>query len=84
MVLFTEQMYARLGYQWASSLIAFISLGCCAIPFGFYFFGARIRKRSRFAFSESAKDVETGSGEEEEGRATEGELERARSYVSVP
>lgn len=32
-VLFTVQMYARLGYQWASSLIAFVSLACCAIPF---------------------------------------------------
>jgi MFS family permease len=28
-VLFTPQMYARLGYQWASSLLAFISLACC-------------------------------------------------------
>lgn len=79
-VLFTGQMYARLGYQWASSLLAFISLACCAIPFGFYFLGARIRRRSRFAFSEAVEDVESAGGE----RASEGELERARSYVSVP
>lgn len=32
-VLFTAQMYAKLGYQWASSLLAFIALACCAIPF---------------------------------------------------
>jgi multidrug resistance protein len=50
-VLFTAQMYDRLGYQWASSLLAFISLACCAIPFMFYYFGAAIRKRSRFAYS---------------------------------
>lgn len=57
-VLFTIQMYHRLGYQWAGSVIAFISLGCCAIPFVFYFKGAEIRKRSRFAYA----------GDEEDGR----------------
>jgi hypothetical protein len=51
-VLFTEQMYHRLGYQWASSLIAFIALACCAIPYVFYFKGAAIRRHSRFAFHE--------------------------------
>ncbi|RAL16787.1 MFS transporter [Aspergillus homomorphus CBS 101889] len=51
-VLFTEQMYARLGYQWASSLLAFIALACCAIPYIFYFKGASIRRFSKFAFSE--------------------------------
>lgn len=50
-VLFTEQMYARLGYQWASSLLAFLSLACCAIPYLFYFKGAAIRKHSKYAYS---------------------------------
>jgi len=63
-VLFTVQMYSRLGYQWASSLLAFISLACCGIPFGFYFFGARIRRRSRFAYS--GDDEETGETKEVE------------------
>ncbi|THY66641.1 MFS general substrate transporter [Aureobasidium pullulans] len=49
-VLFTTQMYHRLGDQWASSLIAFIALACCAIPFVFFFFGARIRAHSKFAY----------------------------------
>lgn len=49
--LFTIQMYHRLGYQWASSLLAFISLACCAIPFVFYIFGARIRSKSKYAYS---------------------------------
>jgi hypothetical protein len=61
-VLFTSQMYSRLGFQWASSLLGFISLACCAIPFGFYFFGAQIRKRSRFAYS--GDDEETGATKE--------------------
>ncbi|KIW03165.1 uncharacterized protein PV09_05807 [Verruconis gallopava] len=50
-VLFTEQMYSRLGYQWASSLLAFIALACCAIPYVFYFFGERIRAYSKFAYN---------------------------------
>lgn len=57
-VLFTQQMYSRLGYQWASSLLAFIALACCLIPYIFYFKGAAIRKHSRFAFSD---DDESGT-----------------------
>jgi hypothetical protein len=54
-VLFTVQMYDRLGDQWASSLLAFIGLACCAIPFIFYFFGSRIRDHSHFAYHEEAE-----------------------------
>ncbi|KAG0689526.1 Synaptic vesicle transporter SVOP [Pichia californica] len=49
--LFTIQMYHRLGYQWASTLMAFISLACCIIPFLFYKYGARIRQSSKYAYS---------------------------------
>ena len=63
-VLFTEQMYHRLGYQWASSLLAFIGLACCAIPFVFWFKGAAIRKYSHYAF---------GDDDEEEKPAPTGE-----------
>lgn len=49
--LFTIQMYHTLGYQWAGSLLAFISLACCAIPFVFYFKGAAIRRYSRYAYA---------------------------------
>lgn len=82
-VLFTEQMYVRLGYQWASSLLAFISLACCAIPYVFYFYGARIRKRSKYAYSGDKETKMEGGGSDEE-MASDGELERARSYVSNP
>ncbi|KIX96362.1 uncharacterized protein Z520_08140 [Fonsecaea multimorphosa CBS 102226] len=51
-VLFTIQMYHTLGYQWASSLLAFLALACCAIPYVFYFFGARIRRFSRYAYKD--------------------------------
>ncbi|KAF2083785.1 MFS multidrug transporter-like protein [Saccharata proteae CBS 121410] len=60
-VLFTEQMYHRLGYQWASSLLAFIALACCAIPYVFWFYGARIRRYSHFAYS---GDDEENQGDE--------------------
>lgn len=66
-VLFTAHMYHRLGDQWASSLLAFLALACCAIPFGFYYFGARIRKRSKYAFSPTIDD--TGAADEEKGNA---------------
>lgn len=49
--LFTIQMYHKLGNQWATSLMAFIALACCAIPYLFYFYGAKIRKFSRYAYS---------------------------------
>ena len=55
-VLFTTQMYHKLGYQWASSLLGFISLACCGIPFLFYYKGAAIRRHSRYAY---AGDEET-------------------------
>jgi multidrug resistance protein len=77
-VLFTEQMYARCGYQWASSILAFISLACCAIPYVFYFFGERIRRHSKYAYSgDDAETLKTDNGANED-------LQRAVSYVSTP
>ncbi|PKY03811.1 synaptic vesicle transporter [Aspergillus campestris IBT 28561] len=49
-VLFTEQMYHRLGYEWASTLLAFLGLACCLIPFVFYYKGESIRRFSKYAF----------------------------------
>ncbi|KAB8203900.1 major facilitator superfamily domain-containing protein [Aspergillus parasiticus] len=56
-VLFTEQMYDRLGDQWASTLLAFIALACCAIPYVFYFKGETIRRFSRFAYNEDEENT---------------------------
>ncbi|KAK1093891.1 Synaptic vesicle transporter SVOP [Friedmanniomyces endolithicus] len=60
-ILFTTQMYHKVGYQWAGSILAFIALACCAIPFVFFFKGAQIRKRSKFAYK--------GEGTKRERRA---------------
>ncbi|ODV88685.1 hypothetical protein CANCADRAFT_32207 [Tortispora caseinolytica NRRL Y-17796] len=43
--LFTTQMYHRLGLQWASWLLAFISLAMVAIPFVFKRYGGVIRAK---------------------------------------
>lgn len=50
--LFTIQMYNKLGYEWATSLMGFISLACCAIPYCFYIWGAKIRTFSKYAYTQ--------------------------------
>ncbi|KAI9893583.1 MAG: hypothetical protein M1814_006379 [Vezdaea aestivalis] len=47
--LFTNQMYARLGIHWASSIPAFLSLACLPFPFLFYKYGAAIRLKCKYA-----------------------------------
>ncbi|KAL8801464.1 MAG: hypothetical protein Q9182_004430 [Xanthomendoza sp. 2 TL-2023] len=41
-------LYAGLGIAWASSLLGFLSLGMCVIPFAFIAYGDRIRANSKF------------------------------------
>ncbi|OGE51973.1 hypothetical protein PENARI_c011G00038 [Penicillium arizonense] len=41
-------MYAALGLGWGNSLLAFIALAMCAVPFLFWRYGARIRTHPRF------------------------------------
>lgn len=50
-ILGTVQQYHSMGNQWATSLLGFVSLACCGIPFLFFFFGARIRLRSKYAYN---------------------------------
>ncbi|KAI1337530.1 MFS general substrate transporter [Xylariaceae sp. FL0016] len=89
-VLFTEQMYDRLGYQWASSLIAFLSLACCGIPFLFWAYGEKIRRRSKYAYSGEDEDEKVTNAKEGAGPLVrdddeeDQDLRRARSYVSNP
>ncbi|KAK6223638.1 major facilitator superfamily transporter [Colletotrichum tabaci] len=47
--LFGTQMYTKLGYSWASSLLAFLTVAMVPFPFIFFKYGKRIRGRSRFA-----------------------------------
>lgn len=47
--LFGDQMYKRLGYQWASSLLAFLALAMMPFPYLFFRYGKVLRAKSRFA-----------------------------------
>ncbi|KAF2760246.1 MFS general substrate transporter [Pseudovirgaria hyperparasitica] len=47
--LFGVQMYSNLGYQWATSLLAFLALAMTPFPYLFYRFGKRLRGKSKFA-----------------------------------
>ncbi|WRT69893.1 uncharacterized protein IL334_006884 [Kwoniella shivajii] len=47
--LFTVDIFDRLGINWAGTLIAFLALAFVPAPFIFYFYGARIRRWSKFA-----------------------------------
>jgi hypothetical protein len=43
-----SSLYGNLGVAWASSLLAFLSLGMCFIPFMFLWKGDKIREGSKF------------------------------------
>ncbi|KAI9368963.1 polyamine transporter [Aspergillus egyptiacus] len=47
--LFATQMYERLGFEWASSLLGFLAILLVPIPFVFFYWGERIRLRSPWA-----------------------------------
>ncbi len=47
--LFANAMYRRLGVGWASSLLGFLSIVFIPIPFVLYYYGERIRARSKMA-----------------------------------
>jgi hypothetical protein len=76
--LFTNQMYARLGIHWASSIPAFLALACLPAPFVFYKYGAAIRMKCKYsaqahealmqmkhAQKETSKDENSSSDEKE-------------------
>ncbi|KAK2599323.1 hypothetical protein N8I77_011091 [Diaporthe amygdali] len=47
--LFGLQMYEKLGNQWATSLLAFLTVAMLPFPYLFYRFGKRIRAHSKMA-----------------------------------
>lgn len=46
--LFTVQMYNRLGFQWASSLLGFVTIAVIPVPWVLFVFGEKIRRRSGY------------------------------------
>lgn len=49
--LFVLQMYERLGVGWATTLLGCVAVVMAPIPWLFWFYGDRIRKRSRYETS---------------------------------
>lgn len=49
--LFSLRMFQRLGVGWATSLLALLMLLMAPVPWAFWFYGERIRKRSRYETS---------------------------------
>ena len=47
--LFGIQMYKTLGFHWASSLLAFLTVAMAPFPYVFFVYGRRLRKKSRFS-----------------------------------
>lgn len=47
--LFATQMYHKLGVDWASSLLGFITVAMIPIPIIFFIYGKRIRAMSKFS-----------------------------------
>ncbi|KAG5734259.1 hypothetical protein E4T56_gene14627 [Termitomyces sp. T112] len=47
--LWVDQMFGNIGIQWGGLLLALISCVITPIPFVFYFYGERIRSKSRMA-----------------------------------
>ncbi|GAM86987.1 hypothetical protein ANO11243_050080 [Dothideomycetidae sp. 11243] len=88
--LFTDQMYAALGDQWASSIPAFLVVGCLPFPFLFYKYGQQIRSRCKYA-AEAAAMLEMMQ-RRDEARASEIEkdmeniqsLMESRTYGECP
>ena len=44
----TTPMYSKLGIQWACSLLGFLCVGFCVMPFVFLRYGHKIRAKSKF------------------------------------
>lgn len=50
--LFGLQMYEKMGIQWATTLLALIAILLIPIPFLFYKYGAELRKRSAYTWTD--------------------------------
>jgi multidrug resistance protein len=63
--LFTNQMYARLGIHWASSIPAFLALACLPAPFVFYKYGRAIRMKCKYSAQAHEALMQMKSAQEE-------------------
>ncbi|KAL8715612.1 MAG: hypothetical protein Q9220_000949 [cf. Caloplaca sp. 1 TL-2023] len=68
-------MYKALGTAWASSLLGFLSLGMCIIPFAFIKYGDRIRANSTFCQELREKKRQDDDERERENNDTAASIE---------
>ncbi|KAJ6102374.1 MFS general substrate transporter [Penicillium sp. IBT 16267x] len=63
--LFSRQMFENMGIQWASTLLGCLAAVLVPIPVCFYFYGKRLRMKSKFApFFEPAAEAACGDEKE--------------------
>lgn len=62
-------MYRALGISWATSLLGFLSLAMCGIPFAFIRYGDRIRANSKFCIDLKQRKEKLAREAEKEGAA---------------
>ncbi|OAP64225.1 hypothetical protein AYL99_00197 [Fonsecaea erecta] len=80
--LFARQMFDNLGIEWAGTLLGCIAALCVPIPVCFYFFGKKLRQRSKFAPTMAIRkpvDEESGSEDDDEHEANMAALHATRS-----
>ncbi|KAL6252679.1 hypothetical protein RBB50_000398 [Rhinocladiella similis] len=66
-----HKMFSRLGIAWACSVLGFLSMGMCLIPFAFIWFGDKIRDNSKFCKElKELKARETAEEDERESSLT--------------
>ncbi|KAF2103842.1 MFS general substrate transporter [Rhizodiscina lignyota] len=75
-----KPMYDTLGIAWGSSLLGFLSIGMCFIPFAFIIWGDRIRANSKFC-QHLAKMKEERQRQEERERE-KAEIRKAREVAA--
>jgi len=47
--LFAEQMFNGLTIKWAGTLLGFVAMALIPVPIAFYYYGAKLREKSKFA-----------------------------------
>jgi hypothetical protein len=47
--LFGVQMYQKLGFQWATGLLGFLTVAMLPFPYLFFRYGKKLRSYSRYA-----------------------------------
>ncbi|KAL7930085.1 major facilitator superfamily domain-containing protein [Trichoderma chlorosporum] len=82
--LFGRQMFTGMHIEWAATLLGCVALALCPIPFIFYFYGAKIRAKSKIApvFSAPADDHDTADTSADE--SAEKEEEHNAALANAP